>query len=122
MKRHTVHLILGVAAATMLVASSVRASGPELRRNPFDRPVLSLSNNNETPANREATSKGGPLLRAVLVAGSKSVVNFGGVILQIGQSADGYRLLSVDEEGATFSRDGAKVVLSFYEQEPAEDQ
>ena len=122
MKRHTVNLILGVAAATMLVASSARASGPELRRNPFDRPVLDLSYNDETPANRVATSKGGPLLRAVLVAGSKSVVNFGGVILQIGQSADGYRLLSVDEEGATFSRDGAKVVLSFYEQEPAEDQ
>ena len=122
MKRNTVHLILGAAAATMLVASSARASAPELRRNPFDRPVLALSNNDDTRANKEATSESGPLLRAILVAGSKSVVNFGGVILRIGESADGHRLLAVDEEGATFSKDGKKVAISFYEQELAEDQ
>jgi len=71
------------------------------------------------PANRNLTVESRPLLRAVLAAGPNSVVNLGGVILQVGESANGYRLLSVEEYVATFSRDGEKVVLSLFE--PAED-
>jgi hypothetical protein len=122
MMRAIVHAILGVAAATMLGASYARATEPELQRNPFDRPAADLLINNAAPTNRGSTTESGPVLRAVLAAGSKSVVNFGGVILQIGESANGYRLLSVEEGGATFSRDGEKILLSLYEQEQAEDQ
>jgi len=122
MMRATLHATLGIAAATMLVASYARATEPELQRNPFDRPAADLLINNATPANRGSTTESGPVLRAVLAAGSKSVVNFGGVILQIGESANGYRLLSVEEGGATFSRDGERVLLSLYKQDQAEDQ
>jgi len=122
MMRAILHAILGVAAATMLVASYARAAEPELQRNPFDRPAADLLINNATPTDRGSTTESGPVLRAVLAAGSKSVVDFGGVILQIGESANGYRLLSVEEGGATFSRDGERILLSLYKQEQAEDQ
>jgi hypothetical protein len=119
-----VHAILGIAAVTMLVASYARASDSivELQRNPFDRPEAELLISNTATSNRGSTPESGPVLRAVLAAGSKSLVNFGGVILQIGESASGYRLLSVEEDGAIFSRDGEKVVFSLYKQEQAEDQ
>jgi hypothetical protein len=122
MMRAILHAILGVAVATMLVASYARAAEPELQRNPFDRPAADLLINNATPTDKGSTTESGPVLRAVLAAGSKSVVDFGGVILQIGESANGYRLLSVEEGGATFSRDGERILLSLYKQEQAEDQ
>jgi len=119
-----VHIILGVATATMLAASYASAgeSTVDLQRNPFDRPEDDLLISNTIPSNRGSTTESNPLLRAVLAAGSKSVVNFGGVILTIGESANGYRLLSVKEDGATFSRDGEKVVFSLYKQEQVEGQ
>jgi len=124
MTRAIPHTILGVAAATMFFAAFARAGEPavELQRNPFDRPEAGLLINNVATKSRGSLSESGPFLRAVLAAGSKSVVDFGGVILQIGQSANGYRLLSVEEGGATFSRDGEKVLLSLYEQEQVDDE
>ena len=55
-------------------------------------------------------------LRGVLVAGTKSVVDFGGVILQIGESTDGYLLLAVEEGKATFRKSGKVIVFTLYEQ------
>jgi hypothetical protein len=112
------------AAMTTLLASHAEAKEPsvELRRNPFDRPVAEVLTNNAAPASRDSTRGGEPFLRGVLTAGRNSVVNFGGVILQIGESVNGYRLLSVEEDQATFSRDGEKVVLTLYNPERAEDQ
>jgi hypothetical protein len=119
MKRLSLFEIVGLAVVTSLVAFYARAAEPELQRNPFDRPEEILLISSSAPANRNLTVESRPLLRAVLAAGPNSVVNLGGVILQVGESANGYRLLSVEEDGATFSRDGEKVVLSLFE--PAED-
>lgn len=116
--------ILSTAAMTMLLLSQVHANEPppDLQRNPFDRPDADELVNHAAPANRRSTSEADLLLRAVLAAGENSVVNFGGIILQIGETANGYRLLSVEEDGAVFSKDGVKVAFSFYKQEQAEDQ
>ena len=119
MKRLSLFEIVGLAVVTSLVAFYARAAEPDLQRNPFDRPEETLLVSSSAPANRNLTVESRPLLRAVLAAGPNSVVNLGGVILQVGESANGYRLLSVEEGGATFSRDGEKVVLSLFE--PAED-
>ncbi len=115
MKRLCLLEIVGLAAVTSLVVSYARAAEPELQRNPFDRPEEILLISSSVSANRTSTIESATLLRAVLAAGPKSVVNLGGIILQIGESANGYRLLSVEEDGATFSRDGEKVVLSLFE-------
>jgi hypothetical protein len=111
--------MLVVAAMSTFISATAEAAEPqvELLRNPFVRPaaeelVASAVNVNEVPTMESDTE-----LRAVLVAGPKSIVDFGGVILQIGESTSGYRLLEVGEGTATFNRKGEKIVFSLYEPE-----
>lgn len=111
--------VLVVAAMSTLTSATAEAAEPqvELLRNPFARPapaelVASAVSVNEVPTMESDTE-----LRAVLVAGPKSIVDFGGVILQIGESTSGYRLLEVAEGTATFNRNGEKIVFSLYEPE-----
>jgi hypothetical protein len=117
-------VVFAVAVTAMSLADFARAAEPAvvLQRNPFDRPEADVLIGNSVPASRGPTSEGDPFLRGILSAGPKSVVNFGGVILQIGESAKGFRLLSVEEGEATFSRDGEKVVFSLHKPEQAENQ
>ena len=109
--------MLVVAAMSTFTFATAGAAEPrvELLRNPFARPapaelVASAVSVNEVPTMESDTE-----LRAVLVAGPKSIVDFGGVILQIGDSTNGYRLLEVGEGTATFNRKGEKIVFSLYE-------
>ncbi len=111
--------MLVVAAMSTFATATAEAAEPqvELLRNPFARPaaeelVANVVNVNEVPTMESDTE-----LRAVLVAGPKSIVDFGGVILQIGESTSGYRLLEVAEGTATFDRKGEKIVFSLYEPE-----
>jgi len=48
-------------------------------------------------------------LRAVMVRGARSLVNLGGTILGIGESAGGLRLVEVRERSAVFATDGGRV-------------
>jgi hypothetical protein len=108
-----------LVGATLLATVSVAgAADPpvELRRNPFERPVMEAAESAQ-PASGGAKSVEKPALRAVLHAGQKSVVNFGGVIMQIGESSNGYELVAVDEGAATFRNNGKIIVFSFYEQD-----
>jgi hypothetical protein len=111
--------MLVVAAMSIFTSATAEAAEPrvELLRNPFARPaaeelVANVVNVNEVPTMESDTE-----LRAVLVAGPKSIVDFGGVILQIGDSTNGYRLLEVGEGTATFNRKGEKIFFSLYEPE-----
>jgi len=113
------NVMLMVAAMSTFTFATAEAAEPqvELLRNPFARPavaelVADAVGMNEIPAVEANTE-----LRAVLVAGPKSIVDFGGVILQIGDSTNGYRLLEVGEGTATFNRKGEKIVFSLYEPE-----
>jgi len=106
-------------AGAMLIAVPMRAAAAdpqiELRRNPFERPVLEELAASTVTRGSAAKAGDDPGLRAVLVAGSKSSVNFGGVVIQIGESTNGYQLLSVEEGRAVFSNKGKKIALSLYE-------
>ena len=115
-------ILLG--AVTLLAGALLHASDeyPALQHNPFDRPVTEAPRNYSAPASSRTAVGDAPFLRGVLVAGPKSVVNFGGVILKIGESTNGYRLLSVTEGSASFSKDGEKVVFSLHEPEQADEQ
>ncbi len=77
---------------------------------------------NATSLNEGLPTGRDPELRAVLVAGSKSVVDIGGVILQLGECTDAYCLLSVEEGKAIISRNDETIVLSLYEQDNSEDR
>jgi hypothetical protein len=116
------HVIAGLAVMLLSLLSTGANAAGEIQRNPFVRPpieVLQEQNPAETDRQIQAWR---PVLRAVLVAGGKSVADLGGVILKIGESTNGYRLLTVREGTATFSRDGERVVISLYEQEFRENQ
>ena len=87
MKRLSLFEIIGFAAVTSLAASNAGGAEQELQRNPFDRPEETRLISSSAPKSRTSTVESGPLLRAVLAAGPNSVVNLGGVILQVGESA-----------------------------------
>jgi len=108
-----------VAAMSTLATATADAAEPqvELLRNPFARPAAAELVASAASANEVRTMEASTELRAVLVAGPKSIVDFGGVILQIGESTNGYRLLEVGEGTATFNRKGEKIVFSLYEPE-----
>jgi hypothetical protein len=110
--------VVAVGAMLILAATFARATEPqvELRRNPFERPAAREFTTNAAIPNSDLTEGGDPGLRGVLVAGTKSVVDFGGVILQIGESTDGYLLIAVEEGKATFRKNGKVIVFSLYEQ------
>ena len=111
--------MLVVAAMSTFATATAEAAEPqvELLRNPFARPAAAELVANAVSVNDVLTRGANTELRAVLVAGPKSIVDFGGVILRIGDSTNGYRLLEVGEGTATFNRKGEKIVFSLYEPE-----
>jgi len=116
--------MLATATITLLVPVLVAAAEPqiELQRNPFARPAAEELMVTAASSNEGLAASRAPGLRAVLVAGSKSVVNIGGVILQVGECADAYCLLSVEEGKARVSRNDKEIVLSLYEQDESEER
>ena len=114
-KRQSLFLI---AVATMTCSSAMAAETEyqvTLKRNPFERPAVELLKADASAINDSRRERQEPMLRGVLVAGDRSVVDFGGVILQIGESSDGYRLLSVGDGEAVFRKNGRKVSFSLRE-------
>ena len=109
--------ILVVTVMSIFTLATAKAAEPqvELLRNPFARPAIAELVADAAGVSDVLTGGGNTELRAVLVAGPKSIVDFGGVILQIGDSTNGYRLIEVGEGTATFNRKGEKIVFSLYE-------
>jgi hypothetical protein len=87
--------------AALLGTLTAQASDtPPLANNPFLRPRVA-----EQTAPVEPASP--PLeLRAILLAGDASRVDVGGRIVGVGEALDGYRLVSVTEDGAVFEHAG----------------
>ena len=121
MKHATTGILLAVATLLPPVATADDAK-VELMRNPFERPALATLAPAGVAARTERRDSGAPGLRAVLVAGDKSAVNFGGEIIQVGESAKGYRLLAVEEGRAVFINKGKRVTISLYEPSGSEEQ
>lgn len=117
-----IRICCAAAAMSLLVWSATVNSADEIRRNPFTRPPPNVVATQEVAAPMRITEEWRAELRAVLVAGRKSSADLGGLILGLGESAHGYRLLSVGEGTATFSREGEKVVLSLYERQISEER
>ena len=111
-------------AVIALLAPALTAAEPqtELQRNPFARPAAEELTVTAASSNEGLATSRPPGLRAVLVAGRKSIVNIGGVILQVGECADNYCLLSVEEGKARVRRNDKEMVLSLYEQDESEER
>ena len=124
MKIPFANAMLLTAAILYLLPTLAAATEPqtELQRNPFSRPAAEELTIDATPVNQGRSVQRNPGLRAVLVAGKNSVVDIGGVILQVGECTDGFCLLSVEEGKARDSRNDEEIVLSLYEQDSGEER
>lgn len=91
-------------AALLGARPALADDAPTLANNPFLRPQLV----ERAPAADPAAS---PLLelRAILSAGDASRVDVGGHIVGVGEEVNGYRLISVSEDGAVFEHAGRSI-------------
>lgn len=109
-------LVLCLVAAAAPARGSDDAPLAPLRFDPFSLPDL------EAPAARDDqerdTSPRGdwaPVLQAILIGESASLVDLGGVVLRPGQATRGWQLIEVAPDEAVFLRDGQRVVLPLIE-------
>ncbi len=97
----------------LLLASSAVAwdeSSPvEIKRDPFDHPALvKQMEQKKKPVIEETVNL---KLKATLVAKQDSMANVNGVLLNLGESIEGYRLLRVNEGEAVLEKNGKIVVV-----------
>jgi hypothetical protein len=106
-----------VALIFTALALPALGQGRALQHDPFVRPAVGL-----VPGNASSTAAPGRLktlpeakpklnLQAVLVAGAHSIANVDGVMVRVGESINGYRLLEVEHRSAVFEKNGAKFTL-----------
>jgi hypothetical protein len=107
-----------VALALAALAPSALGQARVLQHDPFVRPTLgalpAAAAVSGAPARRvPAAPEGKPKisLHAVLVAGPYSMANIDGVMVRLGESVQGYRLLAVHDRSAVFEKNNAKFTL-----------
>ena len=103
-----------VAFAIGLVLLTTTASAERLNRNPFRPPTEFLEATAAEPGGPTLAPGTRPEIRGILLAGKQSLVNLGGKVIGVGESANGYRLLEVGEEHAVFERGDEVITLSLY--------
>ena len=110
--------ILHLSAGLLCLSGLAQVQADGLKHDPFARPVLAPRPMSATlvPANTIKApvpeSAWRPELRAILMAGPKSIVNVDGALVQIGELVNGYRLVEVHEETAVFIYNKKRVTLS----------
>jgi hypothetical protein len=116
--------VLYLSAGLLCLPGLAEAQADGLKHDPFARPVLaprpasvsSVPGNSVMAPVAEPAWK--PELRAVMVAGPKSIVNVAGALVRIGEQINGYRLVEVHEETAVFVKNTKRVTLSLRGMEP----
>ena len=111
--------LAALAMAVGFTALGLPALGQSraLQHDPFVRPAVGLLPGNAptaaTPGRLKAAPEGKPKLnlQAVMVAGPQSIANVDGVMVRVGESINGYRLLEVAHRSAVFEKNGAKFTL-----------
>jgi hypothetical protein len=81
------------------------------RHDPFARPVLGAASGAAGAADH-AQPVWQPRLQAVVVAGPRSSVLLDGRVLEMGEEVDGYRLIQVLPDKASFRHKGRRVELT----------
>lgn len=113
-------LLVHFSAGLACLAGLAPAQAEGLKHDPFARPALTgtaapLSASN---ANAAAEPVWKPELRAIMLAGPKSIVNIGGMLVGIGEQTNGYRLVEVHQETAVFVNNKKRVTLTLRGIEP----
>lgn len=116
--------VLYLSAGLACLPGLAPAQADGLKHDPFARPVLAPRPAPAAPVPGDSVKAPvpepvwKPELRAVMVAGPKSIVNVAGVLVRIGEQIDGYRLVEVHEETAVFVNNKKRVTLSLRGIEP----
>ena len=106
--------LLVAALLTPAPALAQNAAGGKFKRDPFDWSSLQQPVQKREPDAAKVAAAAParvPRLRAVMHGPSGGQVNLDGVIMSIGDSAEGYRLVEVREYSAVFARKGGTVEL-----------
>jgi hypothetical protein len=108
-------------APTVPAQALTAVSRPALRHNPFNRPVspqvvpVAAGNTGlnaaAVAADAEPALEWNPRLRAVVVAGARSMALVDGDLVELGGSVEGYRLQAVDEDRAVFVKGRERITL-----------
>ncbi len=107
-------MVSRIALFLMLVLMSwMTVQGSELKHNPFQRPAL--VNQNQIDEGAQGSTSAELKLGGVVLAGSNSLATVNGRIYRMGKTIDGMKLEKVDEDGATFIRNGARLRLELEE-------
>ena len=84
---------------------------PDLKINPFARPVDNQVNPTESAASGQAAQV--PfVLRGTMVAGQQSLANISGVIVSLGEKINGYRLVAIHQREVELLKDDERRILS----------
>ena len=116
---------LGVALTLTAGSPPAFAQSHTLQHDPFARAVIGAMSGlrSPTPA-APASQRAAPVappklsLNAVLVAGAHSMANVDGVMVRVGESVQGYRLLEVQDRSAVFEKNNAKFTVGLREAKP----
>lgn len=111
MKRATAVALAGLLCAPAAGVSQAPAP-PAPKHDPFDWSTLKRTADGKpgTPQPREPEASH-PRLKAIMHSPSGSFVNLDGVILGVGDSVNGLRLVAVRPYSAVFVRNGATVEM-----------
>ncbi|MDO6460689.1 hypothetical protein Q4485_08270 [Granulosicoccaceae sp. 1_MG-2023] len=99
----------------LFLAAPPALADDALRYDPF-------SHTPPAPASDAETVQRTPLalrLRAVVVAGKRSMANIDGKLVKVGQQFEGYTLVAVEAKAVTLRKDGEEFVLKLAAQSQA---
>ncbi len=108
------HWSLPAALGLLVLGADIASAVEEPRRiqvNPFTRPDLSTGSAEKGVPEIKETNPAGLVLKGTLVAGSDPMANIGGVILEIGEEVEGYRLVSIGEREVVLEKGGFRKTL-----------
>ena len=101
-----------------LLAGEALAQAPILKHDPFARPALGSFRPEGAAVARPRAVAPPPEdpkrilnLHAVMMAGPSSIANVNGVMVRVGESLHGYRLLEVHDRSAVFEKDNVRVTV-----------
>jgi hypothetical protein len=120
LRRHMMHTrprntLARVAWAAILAGAGAPAAAADApaRHDPFARPNLSPDAAVVAPSAHSApAAEWRPQLRAIVLAGERSMVKVGAVVVQLGDEVDGDRLVKVAEGKAVFAKGRRRVELT----------
>lgn len=101
---------LKIPCALLLLLATTAVSAELLSRDPF-QPPAEFTAAPAKPGQAPLAAGVRPQIRGILFAGDQSLVNLGGKLLGIGESANGYQLLQVGEAQAVFQRGDDVITL-----------